>query len=122
MMFDDLLRQQPARGETVWSAFTEPVHVEATEDAAKITIDMPGVAPGDVELTFEAGTLTIEGKRGERTYRYSVALGDAFDPERIDAQLEMGVLTVHAAKRPEARPRKITVKSAQKTLSAGEPH
>ena len=74
------------------------------------------VDPADLELTFENGTLAIAGKRRERMYRYTVALGDTIDADAIEAKLDKGVLTVHAKKRPEAKPRKILVATADKTL------
>ena len=102
------------------SAFQSPVHVAHSDDGATITVDMPGVDPDDLELTFDSGTLAIVGKRAERTYRYSVALGDTIDADAIEAKLDKGVLTVHAGKRPEAKPRKIFVATADKSLKPGE--
>src|SRR4029078_3720640 len=97
------------------------VNVKHSDDGATITVDMPGVDPSDLDLTFEAGTISITGKRGEQPYKSSVARGDTIDPNQIDAQLDKGVLTVHAHKRPEAKPRKILVAgAAQKTLNSGE--
>ena len=120
-LFDDLMTWQPPGSEVVWSAFSSPVNVKHSDDGATITVDMPGVDPNDLDLTFEAGTLSITGKRGEQTYQYSVALGDTIDPNQIDAQLDKGVLTVHAHKRPEAKPRKILVAcAAQQALDSGE--
>lgn len=120
-LFDDLMTWQPPGSEVVWSACSSPVNLEHSDDGATITVDMPGVDPNDLELTFETGTLSITGKRGEQTYQYSIALGDTIDPNQIDAQLDKGVLTVHAHKRPEAKPRKILVAcAAQKTLDSAE--
>lgn|SRR5512140_1895406 len=119
-LFDDLMTWQPPGSEVVWSAYQSPVHVAYTDDGTTITVDMPGVDPDDLELTFENGTLAIAGKRGERTYRYSVALGDTIDPGAIEAKLDKGVLAVHARKRPEAKPRKIVVATADKALEPGE--
>jgi len=118
-LFDDLMTWQPAGSEVVWSAYQSPVHVAHAEDGTTITVDMPGVDPADLDLTFENGTLAIAGKRGERTYRYSVALGDTIDADAIEAKLDKGVLTVHAKKRPEAKPRKILVATADKALESG---
>ena len=118
-LFDDLITWHPP-GEVVWSAFQSPVNVTHTEDGATITVDMPGVDPNDLELTFENGTLAIAGKRGEQTYRYNVALGDTIDPDAIEAKLDKGVLAVNAHKRPEAKPRKILVATPDKALDSGE--
>jgi len=109
-LFDDLMAWQPPGSEVVWSASQAPVHVAHDDDGATITVDMPGVDPDDLELTFENGTLAIAGKRGEHIYRYRVALDETIDPDAIEATLDKGVLTVHAHKRPEAKPRKILVK------------
>ncbi|MGE3546597.1 MAG: Hsp20/alpha crystallin family protein [Kofleriaceae bacterium] len=108
-LLDDLMTWQPPGSEVVWSAYSAPVSVTHCEDGVTVSVDLPGVSPEDLELTFEAGSLAIAGKRGERTYRYSVELGETIDPDGLDAQLEHGVLTVHARKRPEAKPRKIMV-------------
>lgn len=99
----------PRGSETVWSAATAPIH--ATEDAsgATVMVDMPGVDPEALDITFEAGKLDIVGKRGERVYRYSVALGSKFDPDTITAKLDKGVLTLTAKLRAEAKPRKIAI-------------
>ena len=120
-LFDDLVTWQPPGSEVVWSAFSSPLSVKHTDDGATITVDMPGVDATDIDLTFETGTLSIIGNRGEQTYKYAVALGDAFDPDQIDAQLDKGVLTIQAHKRPEAKPRKILVAGgAEKALDSGE--
>ena len=120
-LFDELMSWEPAGAQTVWSPYAAPLKVQANEDAATITVDMPGVDPADVDLTFAAGTLAIAGQRGEHTYRYTVALGDAIDPDHIDAQLDKGVLTIHAHKKPEARPRKIPLGPIDaKALGSGE--
>jgi HSP20 family protein len=121
-LVDDLLRWEPLGGETVWAPYTPPVRIQDTEDGAILTVDMPGVGPDDVELTFQDGVLSISGKRDQQSYAYRVALGEAFDPDHIGAELDRGVLTVHASRKPGARPRKIALKgsSQQKTLDSGD--
>jgi HSP20 family protein len=108
-LFDDLMTWEPVGSEVVWSEFAEPLNVDNTNDGVTISIDLPGVEASDLDLTFEAGTLAIAGKRGDRTYSYSVALDDTIDPSTIDAKLDKGVLVLQALKRPEAKPRKIVV-------------
>lgn len=121
-LVDELLSWEPLGGETVWAPYTPPVKVQNTDDGATLAVDMPGVGPDDVELTFQEGVLSISAKRDERSYAYRVTLGDGFDPDRIEAGIDRGVLTVHAHKKPEARPRKIALKSAsqQKSLESGD--
>jgi HSP20 family protein len=118
-LFDDLV---PAGSPVLWSAYESPVRVRQDDDATVITVDMPGVADEDVELTFQSGDLTISGKRDERVYSYRVTLGDAYDADGIEAALDKGVLTVRASKRPEAKPRKILLSGgrSQKQLGGGE--
>jgi HSP20 family protein len=118
-LFDDLMSWKPA----VWAPYVSPAKLETTEDGATITVDLPGVDPADVELTFADGKLAIAGKRGDHTYRYAVALGDTdtIDPDHIEAELDKGVLTVHAHKKPEAKPRKIQIKAgSRKSLGSGD--
>jgi HSP20 family molecular chaperone IbpA len=121
-LVDDLLSWEPLGGETVWAPYTPPLKIQNSEDGATLTVDMPGLGPDDVELTFQEGVLAISGKRDQRSYAYRVTLGDAFDADHIEAELDRGVLTVHAHKKPEAKPRKIALKgrSQQKSLDSGE--
>ena len=119
-VFDDLFGA--LHGEVLWSAM--PVNVKHENEHALISVDMPGVERDDLELTFERGALSIVGRRGEQTYRYQVTLGDDIDPDAIEADLDKGVLTIKAARKPEARPRKIALKSGagteQKRLEQGK--
>jgi HSP20 family molecular chaperone IbpA len=119
-LFDDLMTWEPPGSEVVWSAYQSPIQLTHGDNGATITVDMPGVDSQDLELTFQNETLEITGKRGERVYRYSVALGDTIDPDTIEAKLDKGVLTVHAHKRPEAKPKKIVVATADKALKPRE--
>ena len=93
--------------------FTPPTRIHDADDDMTLTVDMPGVDPRDVDLTFTAGTLQITGTRGERTYRYVATLGNAVDPDRIEAALHNGVLTIRAHKREAAKPRKIAINGAR---------
>lgn len=119
-VFAELINWEPVGAATMWSTIP-PVRVREDDDGATITVDMPGVDTDDVELTVHAGTLTIAGKRDDETYRYRVALSDAIDPNRFEADLAKGVLTIRAHKRPEAKPRRIALKGQDtKRLSDGK--
>ncbi len=110
-LFDDLARFEPPGAETVWSPYAQPVKIDKDDGGATISVDMPGVDAADLEISFERGTLTIAGKRGDHAYRFAVAVGETIDPDNIEAELDKGVLTVRAHARADAKPRKIAVKA-----------
>jgi HSP20 family protein len=100
-----------------------------TAKAYKISAEIPGMEPEDVEVTFEDGLLRIAGEKkeereeSERDYRFSersfgaferlIELPSAANPEKIDAKFKNGVLTVTIAKTGEEKRniRKISIKS-----------
>jgi HSP20 family protein len=98
-----------------------PVEVEHEGDHVVITADMPGVDPKDLDVTFENGTVRVVGLRGGHQYSFSVYLGNDYDGDRIEAELDKGVVTLKAEMRPEAKPRKIALKGVEaKRLASGE--
>ena len=102
-----------------------------TENAFVIAADLPGVKPNQVDISFEQNTLTIAGNReatveapekgelrlhlAERVsgqFARSIRLPEYVDAEKIDADYDNGVLTVTVPKAAAAKPRKISIKSA----------
>jgi HSP20 family protein len=109
------------------SAWVPALDVRETEDGFELSLDIPGLTAEDVHVSFEDGMLSISGKRefaaeekGETWHRIersfgsfarSVRLPRTADPERIDAKVDKGVLTVAIAKKEAAKPRTIEVKA-----------
>ena len=107
-------------------AWMPALDVFETKERFVVTVELPGVEPGDVDVSVEDSTLSIKGKREfyrdveeesfhriERRYgafQRSLVLPTA-DAERIEARFDRGVLTVEVPKLEEAKPRKIEVKS-----------
>ncbi len=101
------------------------VDVSESENEYKISMDLPGLAREDVQITFDRGLLQISGERKMREYeqqpkfhRIERWYGRFFrqfrfeqpvNPEGISAGFENGVLTVVAPKKEEAKPRRIEV-------------
>src|SRR5215211_6853345 len=97
--------------------------VRESEDRFEVTVDLPGLEPEDVNVTFEDGMLTIGGKRqfgsedqgdtwhrierGFGTFARSLRLPQTADPEKIEASFDKGVLTVAVPKTEQAKPRTI---------------
>lgn len=96
------------------------------DDADKVFLEMelPGVTKDSIDLTVHNGLMRISGERkapeGDRNYwvnerlygpfERAIALPEDVDPDTIDAQLTEGVLRIVLSKKPEAQPKKITVK------------
>lgn len=97
-----------------------------TENEVVLTADLPGVRAEDVEINVHDGTLTVEANRtpaapegyeASRLERPELRIAQTYslpapvDPERASASLTNGVLTVRLEKAPDARPRRIAVRS-----------
>jgi HSP20 family protein len=109
------------------NAWVPPLDVRETEDRYEVTVDLPGLEPDAVNVTFEDGTLTVSGKRefaseekGETyhriersfgTFARSIGLPHTADAERIEATFDKGVLTISVPKVEAAKPRTIEVKA-----------
>ncbi len=106
--------------------FTPSFEVKEAGDKLVVRADLPGIVEKDLDISVHNGVLSISGSRtaeerkeGESFYVYerqygsfsrSFALPESADPEKVDARLERGVLTVEIGKKVEAKPRKIELK------------
>jgi HSP20 family protein len=102
--------------------------VDVSEDEARYVViaEIPGVKREDVTVELAGGALTIRGekKREERDERRRIAerafgsferrfaLPSDIDPERVDASVGDGVLTVTIAKADARKPRTVNVTEA----------
>ena len=105
------------------NCFTPRVDVFETEQEYLVHADIPGVQPGDINLSFENGHLTLHGKvqpaqEKPRSLRREYAVGDYYrtfamnediDASKISADYKHGVLTIKLPKREEIKPRKIAI-------------
>ena len=101
--------------------------VNESSDRFEVKVDLPGLDPKDVSVTFEDGMLTIAGKRqfetenegetwhrverGFGTFARSIRIPQAADTERIGASFDKGVLSVVVPKSERAKPKTIEVKA-----------
>ena len=106
--------------------------VAETDDAVKITADLPGLTEKEIDVTVADGVLTIKGDRKaeketkdkkthyhrvERSYgafEWAMSLPNDVDESKIAASFKNGVLELTLPKKPEAKKKikKIQVKSA----------
>jgi len=92
----------------------------------RIVMEMPGVRNSDLELSLEDDTLNVKAERiaavpedykvrrreslDKVVLRRSFSLGNAVDADRIQANLQDGVLTITLPKSQKSLPRRIEVK------------
>ncbi len=88
-----------------------------------LQLEMPGIAREDIEIEVDGRVLTVSGERKlpvdqerfllrERYYgavRQEYSLGQQVDSEKIDANLEDGILKLRLPIKEAAKPRKIPV-------------
>lgn len=97
-----------------------------SDDRVILQGDLPGVAPDQLEIQFEEGTLKLRGKihprlpsagvlrreYGVGNYERHFAIGENIDAERITATLRDGVVTIELPIVAKAQPRRIEIQSA----------
>jgi HSP20 family protein len=104
--------------------YTPRFDIVETPDELLLFGDMPGVAPGTLDVKFENEHLIVHGKVdckcGERELIYDeYGIGDFYrefrinetvDAGKISAEMKNGVLTVHLPKAEAVKPKRIEVK------------
>ena len=126
--FDRLIER--AFGRDRQAPWMPAMDVYETDEKVVVTIELPGIEAGDVEVAVEDSTLTLSGKREfasevtEESYhrierRYgsfsrAVGLPPQVDTGKVEARFEDGVLSVEVPKVEKAKPKKIQVKGAQR--------
>ncbi len=119
----------------VTSQWMPRVDIKEDTDRFVIFADIPGVEPDHIEIHMENGILTIKGERQlesrEQRDRYSrvershglfyrrFSLPDTANPDEVSATGRNGVLEISIPKRPETKPRRITVSNGDsRTIEA----
>ncbi len=140
----ELQRQMNQVFESFWSRMDRPFGAGAwpfaeqgprsdvveTEAGVEVTVELPGMEMGDVEVSLADDTLTVKGEKkverqdekkgyyvSERSYGSvyrTIPLPTDVDTEKADASFKNGVLTVKIPHPPEAKAKakRIEVKAA----------
>lgn len=112
-----------------WSRAEAPrVNVWTSPEAARVSVQLPGVDPMEIDLSLEGTSLTLRGERkavelgdNESLHRRERASGRfsrtvelpfEVDRDAVSARYEHGVLEVTLPRVESQRPRKIAVASA----------
>jgi HSP20 family protein len=131
--FDDLFREtfrefMAPGGEATapLMRFMPRVNVTESADAYELEVEVPGVNPEEVRVTFTGDTLTIQGEKRRKeqregdtwhvtersygTFQRSFTFPAPVDGDSVEATSENGVLRIRVAKAREAQPRRIEVR------------
>ena len=107
-------------------AWVPALDISERKDAYLVTVELPGVAFDDLQITLEDGLLTIQGERHfnndasdqqfhrvERRYgafRRAITLPAHVLADAVEASVEDGVLQILVPKAEEAKPKRIQVR------------
>jgi HSP20 family protein len=118
------VRTESGRADHTRGVVFEPrVDIAEVDDCMLLCVDLPGVKSEDVDVRFENRELQIRGKvtpalpekhfllreYGVGDYYRAFSVTDDIDTEKIRADLNDGVLTVHLPKAAALKQRRITV-------------
>lgn len=123
-LFDRTMSRMDSDFDTVnWAL---PLDVVENKDEFVVKASLPGIDPGDLEITYSDNTLTIRGEtkmeeeveesryhlRERRYGRFarSVSLPAKIDSDKIQADYVNGELTLHLPKTEEEKPKRISIK------------
>ena len=102
------------------------INAYASEDGIVLTAELPGVSSDSLDVSVFRDTLTLRGRReaeaadprsyhrrerGHGQFTRTVTLPFRVDPERVEANLEHGVLRLTLHRPQEDKPRKIAIKA-----------
>jgi HSP20 family molecular chaperone IbpA len=123
----NVTREQNGRAVSQESTLRPAVDIFETDDGITLRADMPGVSKDRLNVRVDGANLLVEGRIGispqdqlqalyadvrAAVYRRNFMLSNEFEADKIDANLEDGVLTVRIPKRAELRPRRIEVRTS----------
>ncbi|MER2133780.1 MAG: Hsp20/alpha crystallin family protein [Arthrobacter sp.] len=115
-----------------------PMDLYRQDDRYVLSVDLPGIDPGSVDIDVDGQLLTIRAERTLRgadgvqwltrereggSFLRQLSLGQGIDTDGITAHYENGVLNVIIPVSEKARPRRIEVQSGSSaSLKAAEEH
>jgi len=125
-VFDDVWsRRGPGQRSELAEASLTPMDVTETDKEIKVSAEIPGVEPKDLQVSVENGTLTIRGEkkyeheenergqhRIERSYgafERSIMLPAEIDEAQAKAEYKNGVLRLTLPKRPDSQSQRKTI-------------
>jgi len=112
------------------------IDVSEGDNEVTIRVEAPGIAAKDLDISISGTTLAISGQKeeqeeqkGENFYQCErrfgsfhrvIDLPEGIDADRINAESDNGVVTVHIAKKPGVKAKKVEVKMSGKKVQVAD--
>jgi HSP20 family protein len=130
--FDDFfdMVDSSSRGKRSWfdgGIWSPAVDLVDKQDKLVAKVELPGVEKKDVKLSLNDNNLTIQGEvqkdeetkkedyyyreRAYGSYSRTISLPAEVDKEKIKAKFKNGILEITIPKKPEVKPKEITIES-----------
>src|SRR5438309_10159966 len=129
------LRRMQSEMNRVFSGFNAtaardfpPINIWLGENSVVVTAELPGVTRDDVIISLQEDVLTLEGKREPKaqednvnwqrreraygTFSRAVQLPFRVDADKVQAQLDNGILEIGLQRLEADRPKKIGIRAA----------
>jgi len=130
-IFDDFFNMDmPSRNRKNWfdgAMWSPAVDLIDKKDKLIAKVELPGVEKKDIKLSLNDSNLTIQGeiKKEEETkkedyyyreraygnYSRTISLPTEVDKEKIKAKFKNGILEITIPKKPEVKPKEITIEA-----------
>jgi HSP20 family protein len=118
------LVQQPAEteAERPWLPVAE---VDESDDAYVVRLELPGIAPADIDVAIRDRELCVNGEVREQQedsnalrlrvgqFHYHTSLPSDVDPDNVEASMDEGVLTLRIPKAHQGQARHINITNGQ---------
>jgi HSP20 family protein len=118
-----MVQQTPEReAEGPWAPVVE---IDESDDAYVVKLELPGVAPADIEIGISDRELCINGEVREQEegsnalrvrmgrFHYHTSLPSDLDEDNVEASVDEGVLTLRIPKASQSRARRIEIAPGQ---------
>ncbi len=128
-LFEEAVISRGEEKDLVSSSWTPTVDIFETENELVLSAEVPGINEKDIEIKIEDNTLTLRGERKfenetkeENYHRIERAYGSFFrsfslplyiNQDIIKAEHLNGVLKIIMPKKPELKPRKVKILTAE---------
>ena len=93
------------------SVSTLGIGFNRSETGYDIELPVAGFAPDQVDVSYHEGVIQVRGKNDRREMNQSFVLPEDANPDKIEAHVANGMLSLHVERYEETKPRKIAIKS-----------